>query len=153
MLASSAARLILSLDSWSCSCRTSSPQFISDFNKKKCLEAHKVLTYIEYRAVSGVFQTIDPSTPSPPRECVLPPHQRRGGVNISEDARHWIGLLKYNPSTPRIHWIRIRTRIRIQHFKLIRIWIQGFDGQKLKKLQEKPSALKREHSALQKMKL
>ncbi len=22
-----------------------------------------------------------------------------GGVNISEDARHWIGLLQYNPST------------------------------------------------------
>ncbi len=72
---------------------------------------HKVLTYIEYRAVSGVFRTIDPPpTPSPPSECVLPPHLRRGytlagrwggggGVNISEDARHWIGLLQYNPST------------------------------------------------------
>ncbi len=100
---------------------------------------NKVLTYIEYRAVSGVFRTIDPS---PPSECVLlPPHQRPGGahspggegvggqyfgrcqtldwwigflqaggghirwvergwrVNISEDARHWIGLLQYNPST------------------------------------------------------
>jgi hypothetical protein len=43
--------------------------------------------------------------PSPPSECVLPPHQRRGvhtrravrgwGVNISEDARHRIGLLQY----------------------------------------------------------
>ncbi len=66
---------------------------------------HKVLTYIECRAVSGVFRTIDPP-PSPPSECVLPPHQRRGGgytlgrgVNISEDPRHWIGLLQYNPST------------------------------------------------------
>jgi hypothetical protein len=42
---------------------------------------HKVLTYIEYRAVSGVFRTtIDPPppTPSPPSECVLLPHQRRG---------------------------------------------------------------------------
>ncbi len=38
---------------------------------------HKVLTYVEYKAVSGVFQNID-STPSPPSECVLPPHQRRG---------------------------------------------------------------------------
>ena len=76
-----------------------------------------------------------------------------------------------------IHWIRIR----IQHFKWIRIriQIQSFDNQKLKKiqvkffsflfliknfnlfilglhkrasqLQEKPSALKREHPALQKM--
>ncbi len=35
---------------------------------------HKVLTYVEYRAVSGVFQNIDPPPPSPPRECVLPPH-------------------------------------------------------------------------------
>jgi hypothetical protein len=71
---------------------------------------HKVLTYIEYRAVSGVFRTIDPPPPSPPSECVLPPpHQRRGGshspggegvgVNILEDARHWIGLLRYYPST------------------------------------------------------
>ncbi len=31
--------------------------------------AHKVLTYIEYRAKSGVFRTIDPP-------CVLSPHQR-----------------------------------------------------------------------------
>jgi hypothetical protein len=40
---------------------------------------HKLLTYVEYRALSGVFQNIDPSgpTPFPPSECVLPPHQRR----------------------------------------------------------------------------
>ncbi len=54
-----------------------------------------------------------PPTPSPPSECVLPPHQRRGGgththrvvrgwgVKISEDARHLIGFLHYNPSTAR----------------------------------------------------
>ncbi len=39
---------------------------------------HKVLTYMQstdYRAVSGVFQHIDP--PSPPSECILPPYQRR----------------------------------------------------------------------------
>jgi hypothetical protein len=78
---------------------------------------HKVLTYIEYRAVSGVFRTIDPPTPSqsPPSECFLPPHQRQGGthspgavrgwgVNISEDARHWIGLLQYDPSTQYIQY-------------------------------------------------
>jgi hypothetical protein len=70
---------------------------------------HKVLTYIEYRAVSGVFRTIDP--PATQRVHVLPPHQRRrgthspgsegvgGGGNISEDAKHWIELLQYNPST------------------------------------------------------
>ncbi len=52
-----------------------------------------------------------PPTPSPPSGCVLPPHQRRGDtnspggeggwgwVNISKDARHWIGFLQYNPST------------------------------------------------------
>ncbi len=69
---------------------------------------HKVLTYIEYRAVSGVFRTIGPppnlllaSVSSPAPKAV---HSRRavrgwGGVNISEDARHWIGLLQYNPST------------------------------------------------------
>jgi hypothetical protein len=58
-----------------------------------------------------------PPVPSAPSECVLPPHQRRGGthspgskgvgVNILEDARRWIGLLQFNPSTGRIlHWGR-----------------------------------------------
>ncbi len=65
---------------------------------------HKVLTHVEYRAVSGVFQNIgniDPP-PSPPSECVFPPatpipRAVRGlGVNILEDARHRIGLLPYN---------------------------------------------------------
>jgi hypothetical protein len=37
---------------------------------------HKVLTYIEYRAVYGIFRTIDP----PQSECVLPPHLRRGST-------------------------------------------------------------------------
>jgi hypothetical protein len=40
----------------------------------KCT-AHKVLTYVEYRAVSGVFQNIDPPPPlSLHPSCVLPPH-------------------------------------------------------------------------------
>ncbi len=34
---------------------------------------HKVLTYVEYKAVPGVFQNIDPPPPSPPGECVPPP--------------------------------------------------------------------------------
>ncbi len=38
-------------------------------------EEHKVLTYVEYRAVPDVFQIIAPP-PSPPSECVLSPHQR-----------------------------------------------------------------------------
>jgi hypothetical protein len=67
---------------------------------------HKVLTYIEYRAVSGVFRNIDPHPLSTQRVCPPPTpkvHTRRAvrgwGVNISEDARHWISLLQYNPST------------------------------------------------------
>ncbi len=53
---------------------------------------------------------------SKPGVCVPPPpHQRRRGThspggegsifNISEDARHWIGLLQYNPST--VVWIAV----------------------------------------------
>jgi hypothetical protein len=38
---------------------------------------HKVLTHVEYRAVSGVFQNIDPPPLSPPSECVLP--RTKGG--------------------------------------------------------------------------
>ncbi len=68
--------------------------------------------YLHNRIQSSVWRLPNywPPTPSPPSECVLPPHQRRGvhsrravrgggGVNGSEDARHWIGLLQYNPST------------------------------------------------------
>jgi hypothetical protein len=55
---------------------------------------HKVLTYVEYRAVSGVFQNIYPPGPLPPL-----PGGEGGGVNILEDARHRIGLLEYNLST------------------------------------------------------
>ncbi len=70
---------------------------------------HKVLTYIEYRAVFGIFQTIDSYTPLSTQRVCPPPHHRRRvhtrravrgwRVKISEDARHWIGLLQYNPST------------------------------------------------------
>jgi hypothetical protein len=55
-----------------------------DFNvrerSKKESANHKVLTYIEYRAVSGVFRTIGPHHLSTQRECP-PPHQRRGGTH------------------------------------------------------------------------
>ncbi len=43
--------------------------------------SHKVLTYVEYRAVSGVFQNIDPPPPSPLSECVLSQYQRRMGTH------------------------------------------------------------------------
>ncbi len=67
--------------------------------------AHKVLTYVEYRAVPGVFQNIGPPPTSPPSECVLPPHQRRG-VHTRRAERgggsiFWktpaIGLASYSP--------------------------------------------------------
>jgi hypothetical protein len=74
-------------------------------------------TYIyskEYRAVSGVFRTIFwPHTPFLNQRVWSTPAPKAGGggytiagrwgggeVNISEDARYWIGLLQYNPSTP-----------------------------------------------------
>jgi hypothetical protein len=76
------------------------------------------ITYI-YSVQSSVRRLLNylPPTPSPPIECVLPPHQRLGGThspggeevggggNILEDARHCIGLLQYNPSTVQIHGI------------------------------------------------
>ncbi len=71
---------------------------------------------IEYRTVSGVFRLLTPHPLSSQRVCP-PPHQRRGvhtrrgwgggGVNISEDARHWIGLLQYNPSTDHLFLARM----------------------------------------------
>ncbi len=77
----------------------------------KTVEPRAQSTYI-YRVQSNAWRLPNywPPTPSPPSECVLPPRQRGGrthspggvrgwGVNISEDARHWIGLLQYNPST------------------------------------------------------
>ncbi len=84
----------------------SSPQFSFSMGW-----VQKVLTYVEYRAVSGVFQNIDPPPPSPPSECVLPPHQRRWGVHtrravrgvggqyFGRRQRYRIGLLQYNLST------------------------------------------------------
>ncbi len=51
----------------------------------------KFLHRVEYRAVSRVFQNIDPPPPSPPRECVLPPHQRRGGGVHTRRAERGVG--------------------------------------------------------------
>ncbi len=78
------------------------------FKKKICLDGctYKVLTYVEYRAVSGVFQNIEPPLLHPQRVCPPPATKAGGtlspgggGVNILEDARHWTGLLQFNPST------------------------------------------------------
>jgi hypothetical protein len=54
---------------------------------------------MEDRAVSGVFRTIDPPPPRHPASVSSPRLRMGGGGNISEDARHLIGLLEYNPST------------------------------------------------------
>jgi hypothetical protein len=43
---------------------------------------HKELTYVEYSAVSGVFQIIDPPPPTPPSECVLPRTKDGGGGGV-----------------------------------------------------------------------
>ncbi len=66
----------------------------------------KVLTYIVYRAVSEVFRTIDPLPQLHPASVSSPCTKGGGytlagrrGANISEDARHWVGFLQYNPST------------------------------------------------------
>ncbi len=71
--------------------------------------ALKVLADIEYRAVSGVLRTIDTPPPLHPASVSSLCTKRGGGytcravrgwgVNILEDARHWIGLFKYNPSS------------------------------------------------------
>ncbi len=84
---------------------------------------HKVFTYIEYRAVSGVFRNYWPPTPSPPSECVLPAHQRDGGVNISEDASHWIGLLQYNPSTQDTFLSCMECQEKICDYSVLRVKI------------------------------
>ncbi len=67
-----------------------------------------VAAYLWGNPISLVFQNIDPPSPSPPGECVLPPQQRRrvhtrraergmgGGVNILEDERNRIALLQLN---------------------------------------------------------
>jgi hypothetical protein len=71
-------------------------------------------TYI-YRVQSSVWRlpNIDPPPPLHPASVSSPRTKGGGeggygthspggegvGVNISEDARHWIGLLQYNPST------------------------------------------------------
>jgi hypothetical protein len=74
---------------------------------------HKVLKYVEHRAVSGVFQNIDPHPPLPLASVYSTRtkgggvhstlHTRRavggGGGNILEYASHRIGFFQYNLSS------------------------------------------------------
>jgi hypothetical protein len=52
---------------------------------------HKVLTYIEYRAVSGVFRTIDPPPPLHPASVSSPRTKRGGWVHTRLAVRGWGG--------------------------------------------------------------
>jgi hypothetical protein len=53
---------------------------------------HKVLTYIEYRAVSGIFRTIDPHPLSLYRVCPPPaPKAGGGGVHTRRGVCGWGG--------------------------------------------------------------
>ncbi len=63
-----------------------------------------MLTYVEYRAVSGVFRTIDPL--STRRVCPPPPHQFSlftGNFKQSSGARNRVGIgLLYRPAWARM---------------------------------------------------
>jgi hypothetical protein len=54
---------------------------------------HKVITYVEYRAVAGVFQNIDPP---PPTLRVCPPPAAKAG-----------GMASYSIISPRSNPIQI----------------------------------------------
>jgi hypothetical protein len=54
--------------------------FVNQRDGREIGRGHIVLTYIEYRAVSEVFQNIAPHPPSPTSECVLPPAPKARGV-------------------------------------------------------------------------
>ncbi len=83
--------------------------------------AHKVLTYVECRDFSGVFQNSDPPPPSSPSECVLPPHQRGGGHTL---AGRWgggrsifwktpdIGLASYTIIS--LRWRAFQNKVQVQ---------------------------------------
>jgi hypothetical protein len=68
---------------------------------------HKVLTYVKYRAVSGVFQNIDPPPPLPPASVSYPRTKGgNGGVHTRRAVREgrgsifwktpYIGLASYS---------------------------------------------------------
>ncbi len=66
---------------------------------------HKVLTYVEYRAVSGVFQSIDPPYPLSTQRVCPPPHSPGGEGSIFWKTPD-IGLASYSLSPLRFVPIR-----------------------------------------------
>ncbi len=74
----------------------------SSFNE---ISTHKVLTYVDYKTVSGVFQNIYPHPLSTQRVCPLPapmagathsPGSEGVGGQYFGRCQHWIGLSQYN---------------------------------------------------------
>ncbi len=70
---------------------------------------HLWAPYVEYIAVSDVFQNIDPPPPSPTSEGVLPPHQRRGVHTV----RGWGSIVWKTPD------------IRLASYSIISLRIYG----------------------------
>jgi hypothetical protein len=58
---------------------------------------HKVLTYVEYRAVSDVFQYIDPHPLSTQRVCPPPAPWGGGGVHTRRAVRGWGSIFWKTP--------------------------------------------------------
>ncbi len=92
----------------------------------------KVLTYVKYRAVSGVFQNIDPPPPLP-LASVPYPRTKGGGLHTRRAVRGWrvnwktpdIGLASY-----RIIPLRLKSKIMAWRGSIGR---QLGDSKKIKK--------------------
>jgi hypothetical protein len=63
---------------------------------------HAQITYIEYRAVSDVFRTIDPSPPLHPASMSSPFTKGGGGLHIRRAVRGWGGGVSIILKTPDI---------------------------------------------------
>ncbi len=96
---------------------------------------HKILTYVEYRAVSGVF-CIDPPPPLHPASVSSPPHQRRGYTRAGRwgggGSIFWktpdIWLASYSVIPP-LYWCSARKGGKVQKLRKTikikdgRIWL------------------------------
>jgi hypothetical protein len=96
---------------------------------EQCLASSKLLTPHPPLHPAGVSSPRTKGGPNNTRRAV-----RGWGVNISEDARHWIGLLQFNPSTgPTIpgtviagnicgQWVYFTAFCQIPSLWLVAIW-------------------------------